>query len=28
VEGSVTVKNRDVRGVDVAIELAARPLKG
>jgi signal transduction histidine kinase len=28
VEGTVTVKNRETRGVDVAIELAARPLKG
>ena len=28
VEGNVTVKNREIRGVDVAIELAARPLKG
>jgi len=28
VEGKVKVKNREVRGVDVTIELAARPLKG
>lgn len=28
VEGNVTIKNREIRGVDVAIELAARPLKG
>jgi signal transduction histidine kinase len=27
-EGTVTVMNRESRGVDVAIELAARPLKG